>query len=99
MQKRWRLAAAEQTGELNLPAGGRKKVDAANHQRHALHVVVDGGRELVRPVALAVARKEIAALVRGPLLLGTEPQIDEALNRGLEPNAEADTGAVRESSI
>ena len=68
----WRNAggsvAAQQPRELNLPAGGREQIVAADHVRDALHEVVDGGDELVGPVAGAVADEQVAALL-GRLLL------------------------------
>ena len=99
MEKRRRLVAAEQPRQLNLPARGGEEIDAADHQRHALDVVVDRRRELIRPVAVAIAGQQIAALLGGALLLWTETEIDEALHRWLEPNAQPAARALGEPAV
>ena len=63
--------------------------------RHALDVVVDRRGELIRPVAVAIAHQQIAALLRRPLLLRAVPEIDEALDGRLEPHPQPDARARR----
>src|SRR4029077_3274167 len=79
MQELGRLGAADQPRELHLTACGGEGVVAADYERHALYVVVHGRRELIRPVPVAIAQQQIAALLRRPLRLRTVAAIDEAL--------------------
>src|ERR1700730_2367508 len=95
---RW-LGASEEPRELQLPAGGFQQIDAANDMRHALGVVVHGGRKLIRPVPFAIADQRIAALLRRPLLPSTEPQVDKPLHGRLELHSKSEAGRVRESTI
>src|SRR6266496_1384901 len=99
MQELRRFSAAQEACELNLPAGRFQEVVAANHVGHALNVVVHGDRELIRPVPLAIADQQIAALLRGPLLLRSVPEVDEALHRWLESHAESDPRRLRDPAI
>src|SRR5688572_11724479 len=94
MEKLRRFLAAEKPRELNLAAGGRQEVVAANHQRHALDSVVHGDRELIGPVAIAVADEQIAALLGGPLLQRSMTEIVEELDRWLEPDTKAETALL-----
>ena len=57
------MLAAEQPRELDLAARGRQQIVAANDERDALHEIVHRRRELIRPVAVAVAHEQIAALL------------------------------------
>src|SRR4051812_6699496 len=98
MQKLRRLRAPEKTRQLDLPAGGLQQILAADDVRDTLHVIVDGGGELVRPVPRAIANQHVAALLGRPLLLRTEPQIDEPFHRRREPDAEPETGCGGEST-
>ena len=61
-----------------------------------LHVVVHRRCELIRPVAVAIAREQVAALRRRALLLRAKAQIDEALDRRHEPHPQADGGTLRQ---
>jgi len=99
MQKARRLAAAEQPCELQLAPGGREQVVAANDVRHALDVVVDRHGELIRPVAVAIADQEIAALLGRALFLRAVPKIDEALHGRFEAHPQPDTGRIHESPL
>ena len=99
MQKERRLAPAEQPRELQLTAGGREEIVAANDVRHALDVVVDRHGELIRPVAVAIADQEIAALLGRALFLRSVPEVDEALDGRLEAHPQPDTGRVGEPPI
>src|SRR5258706_5970114 len=94
-----RLGAPEQPGELDLPAGGGQEIVAAHDERDALSVVVDRRRELIRPVAVAVPREQIAALLGRALLLQPVPQIDEPLHGRLEPDADADARRLGQPAI
>jgi len=69
VQERRRLRAAQQSRQLNLTAGRCEQIDAADHQVHSLDVIVHGRGELIGPVAVAIAREQIAALLGRPLLL------------------------------
>src|SRR5947209_15551603 len=99
MKKLRRLAPTEHARELDLPASRREQVVAADHQRHALHVIVDGRRELIRPVAVAILDEQIAALRRRLLLLRPMAEIDEPLNRIVEPHAQADAAVFAEAAL
>src|SRR5262249_51327257 len=76
---------------LQLPAGGREEIVAANDVRHALQVVVDRHGELIRPVAFAIANQQISALFGRPLFLWTVPEIDEALDGRFEADPQPAT--------
>src|SRR5438067_971480 len=99
MEELRRLGTAQQSRELDLAAGGRKQVVAADDERHTLYIVVHRRGELVRPVALAAADQQVAALFRRPLLLRTVTQIDEALQRRLEPNAKTNAGVFTQPAV
>jgi hypothetical protein len=58
---RWMLAA-EQAGELNLPAGRIEEILAAYDEVHLLQPVIDDDGELIGPVAVSIANEQIAAL-------------------------------------
>src|SRR6516162_4665798 len=89
MQKRGRLLAPEQPREADLPAGRRKQILAANHEIDSLAEIVDGDRELIRPVAEAIADQDVSALRRGVQLPGSEAAIDELLDARIQPHAPA----------
>src|SRR6266540_111760 len=99
MQKLGRLRAAEETREQDLPAGRRQQIVATDDERHALHVVVHRRAELIRPVAVAIAHEEIAALLRRPLLLRSVTQIDEPLDGRIEAHAQAESGGIGEPTV
>src|SRR5262249_30580566 len=65
----------------------------------ALHQVVDRRGELIRPVALAIADEQVAALIGWALLLRTVPQIVEALDAWLQPHADPAAGRVGQAAI
>src|ERR1051326_5731739 len=94
-ESRW-ILASEQPRDLDLAAGRREEVVAANDERHSLHEIVDGRGELIRPVAFAVADDDVAALRRRLLLLRTVPQIVESLDRVVEPHAQGDAAVVHD---
>src|SRR5581483_7652629 len=77
-----------QPRELNLSPRGVEQILAAHDVRDPLLHVVDRGGELIRPVPLAIADDEVPALQMGALLLRSEPQIDEALDRRLQAHAQ-----------
>ena len=89
MKKGRRTLAAEQTAELDLAAGGIEQILTAYDEVHVLQPVVDDDGKLIRPVAVAIADEEIAALFRGALLLAPKPTIVELLDRGLQPHPDA----------
>src|SRR5262245_55661600 len=99
MQEQRRLAPAEQPRELQLTAGGREEIVAANHVRHTLDVVVDCHSELIRPVAFAIANQQITALFGRALFLRAVPEVDKALGGGLEAHPQPDTRCVVEPPI
>ena len=99
MQELRGLSAAHETSEANLPAGGREQIVAADHVRDALHEVVDGGDELIGPVAGAVADEQVAALLGRLLLLRSLSKIHESLHGRLEPDAQPDAGTIGESTV
>ena len=80
MQVRWRTIAAEQSAEMNLPAGGRQQVLAPDDDVDALLHVVHHDGELVGPLAEAVAHEKVTTL-RGRLLrLRPKAQVIELLD-------------------
>lgn len=87
MEKRWWLLSAEQARKLDLAAGGIEKVLATYHEVHALQPIIDNDRELIRPAAVSIANEHIAALFEGALLLRPKPEIVEALDRRIQPDA------------
>lgn len=87
MKKARRAGPAEQARELNLAAGGSEEVLAPHDQVDALVEVVDHHRELVGPVAVAIADQEIASLVGGHLLDRPQAKIAEGDGLALEANA------------
>src|SRR5437899_864439 len=99
MEKLRRRTAAEQTRQLKLAAGGPEEIVAANDERHTLDVIVHRRRELIRPVAVAIACQQVAALLERPLLLRSMPPVDEMLERRLQPNPQASSVAFRQPAI
>src|SRR5256886_13423840 len=99
MQEGRRLGASKKPRELNLASGRRQQIISAHDERDALLEIVGGRRELIRPVALAIADEQIAALLVRPLLLKAMAQIDEAFDRRLELHADADAGSLNDATI
>lgn len=76
---------------------GRSRYEPSyRHPRH--YQVVDGRRELIAPVAVAIANDEVAALFVGFLLLRSASKIDEAFDRRLEADAQGDALAFHDSA-
>ena len=88
MQKHRWLAAPQQPGELYLPARRVEQILAAHDKGYVLLPVVNRRRELVRPVAFAILREQIAALHRRLLLLPPEPQVVEPLEGVFQADAD-----------
>ena len=80
MQKSRRVGSSEQPRELDLPSRRVEQIFASHDEIDALVPVVDRRGELIGPVAFAIAREQIAALLGGTLLLRPEPEIHEALD-------------------
>ena len=99
MEKSGRRGAAEEPRQLDLPAGRRQQIVAANHQRDLLRLIVDGDGTLVAPVAVSIAKQHIAGFLEGPLLLRTVPQVVEAFDRRREPGSDAQPRALRQSLV
>src|SRR5262245_5514541 len=99
MEECGRFDAAKETRELDLAAGRREQIVAADHMRHTLHPVVHGGDELISPVTGAVAHQEIAALFRRTLLLRSAPKIHEPFDGRFEPDANAEAGTLDQPAI
>ena len=99
MEKVRGRSAAEQTRQLNLAAGGYQQIVAPNDERHALHVVIDRHRKLIGPVPVTIPGQQVAALLERPLLQPSMTPIDEALDRGLQPNPEPASGVFRQRAI
>ena len=91
--------AAEKTRELDLPAGRRQQIHAANDQVDALAPVVHGDRELIRPVAEPVANQHVAALLRRRLFLPAEQRIFEHLDTRRQAHAPAEAVGQRQVAI
>src|SRR5690349_3533828 len=88
------MRPAEHSGELDLPAGRRQQIETADDEIHVVAHVVDGDRELVRPVAVAVLEEEIAALVGWRLHDLAEGLVHETLR--LLVQFDANTSAPRD---
>src|ERR671936_355233 len=99
MQEGRRLGPSEQPRELDLPSGRRQQIVAAHDQRDPLLEIIDGRRELIGPVAFAIANEQIAALLVWPLLLRSVAEIDESLDRWLESHANAEARPLDQSAI
>src|SRR6476661_3998285 len=85
-----RRRAAEQARQSNLPSRRGEQVFPANHVGDLLQVIVDGGDELIRPVAEAIAHQQVAALLRWVLLLRPEELVEEPLGSWIHPHSPAD---------
>ena len=59
----WEGLPSQHSRERHLPSRRRDEIAAADDQRDVLTVVVDGCRELIGPVPVAIADQEIAVLV------------------------------------
>src|SRR5258708_29669062 len=70
--ERRRPLAPEEAREADLAARGRQQILAADHEVDALAVVVDGGGELVGPVAEPIANQDVTALLGRILFLRAE---------------------------
>lgn len=80
---------AEHLPQAKLSSCGRDEIFAANDVGNPLHQVVDGNRELVGPVAVAVAQQQIATLTGGFVLDQTQEKIVERLHTFAELNTQA----------
>ena len=60
----WRCRATEQSCEVDLPSGALEQVLAPDHDIDTVRHVIHHHRELVRPVAVAVAEQQVSALLR-----------------------------------
>lgn len=99
MEKRGRPVASQKTAELDLSTCRIEQIFAADHVRDTLQPVVYDDRKLIRPVAVAIAEQEIAALLRGTLLLRAEPAIVKSFDGRLEPHANATAGGLRQMLV
>ena len=63
MKKCRRPLAADETSELYLPSSRIEQILAAYDEIHVLQPIVDNDGELIRPVAMPIAREQIAALL------------------------------------
>jgi hypothetical protein len=61
--------------------------------------IVDGDRELIRPVSVAIPYQKVAALFGGHLLDDTKPQILSLRDAGLQLYSDAAAGAFGETAI
>jgi hypothetical protein len=79
---------AEHLPQTKLTPRGRGEIFTANDVGNPLRHVVDGDRELVRPVAVAIAQQQIAALTVGFMLDHSEEKIVERLHPSTELNTQ-----------
>ena len=63
MQEKRGISAAEHACQQDLTPGRRHQIGTSNHECDRLTQVVNGDRELVGPVTVAIPRKQIAALL------------------------------------
>ena len=99
MKKSGRLGSPEQPCKENLPSSGVEQIFAANDEVHALRPVVDGDRELIRPVPVAIPNEYVAALCERLLGLRTQPQIVESHDAVVEPDSQSQSGLLPQMSI
>ena len=65
----------------------------------SLTQVVDGHRELIGPVAVAVPEQEVAALLGGRLFETAGEQVVKPHGLGIEPYAHPSAGDLAESTV
>src|SRR5436305_15105812 len=99
VEKSLRSRPSEQPRELNLSAGRRQEIFAADDERHTLVEVIHRNGELVGPVAESVADQQVAARVEGPLFLRSQRHIIESLDGRFDPDAHAESSTEREMSF
>ena len=99
MQELRRRLAPQHAGEADLPARRVQQVGAPDHEVDRLLPVVNGDGELVGPVAAPIPDQQVAALGRGILHLGTEPEVVEALDAGIDPHPPAESRVERSPLI
>jgi hypothetical protein len=99
VQKPGQRGPAEQAGQGHLPASRGEQVLTANHQIDPMANVVHGDGELVGPVPGLVPDQQVAALLRGRLALGPEPQVVEGLLVRRQADSQADPRARGQTSL
>src|SRR6188472_3578912 len=87
--------AAEHARQSNLTARGRQQVDAANHVADALQVIVYGRRELIAPVAEAIANQQVPALEARLLFLRPEQFVEKSFDAWLHAHTPTHTFGQR----
>src|SRR5258708_5315376 len=97
--ERRRPLAPEEAREADLAARGRQQILAADHEVDALAVVVDGGGELVGPVAEPFANQDVTALLGRILFLRAENLVDECFNSGIHPHPPPDAVSQRQAPL
>ena len=90
VQEDRRPSPPEQPRQRHLAAGRRSRSSPADDEVDALEGVVDRHRELVGPVAGAVADEQVTALRGRRLHLRSEPGVVERLDVAVEPDAQAE---------
>ena len=90
---------AEQPRELNLAAGRRQQIHAADDDIDVLTPVIDRDRELIGPVAEPIANQQVAALPGRRLRLSPEQRIVEHLDGVWQTDPPADTAGQRQAAI
>src|SRR5438105_1751265 len=93
-----RRGSAEKARELDLAPRRLKEIVAANDERHALCEIIHGGGELIRPLAVAIAGQQVAALLPRLLLERAVAQVDEPFDGRLEPHAQRAPGLIGQSA-
>ena len=98
MQVGRRLRATKHPAQTDLAPCRIEQIRAPDNQIHVLFEIIDGHRELVRPVAIAIAQQQVAALVQRCLFKDAEQQIGEPLAARLELDAKTPPGGVGEAT-
>ena len=90
---------AEHLPETQLTSRRRREIFTANDVGNPLHHVVDGDRELIRPVAVAIAQQQIPTLTSGFMLDDAQEKILERLDTFGNSNAQAPARSVCQATI
>jgi hypothetical protein len=95
VEKSRRLRPAQEPGQLKLPPGRLQQIHPSDDMSDALKPVVDGHSEVIRPVAMPIAKQQVSALLGRPLLLQPQAKVVELLCGGVETKADSKTRGTR----
>ena len=93
------VEAAQHPPKAKLASRRRGEVFSANDVSDSLRHVIDRDRELIRPVSIAIAQQQIAALPRGRLLDGAKEQIVNPFHACIHPDAKTPSRTIVEPTL